>query len=585
MNQEGKPTSVDRVALYARVSSEAQAQQATIDSQLSLLRARIEVDGYQVEPAWCFVDDGVSGTTLVRPGLERLRDQAAAGAVDRLYVLAPDRLARRHAHQMVLVEELRACGVQLVFVNRPLGTTPEDQLLLQVQSVIAEYERAKILERTRRGRLHAARAGRISTLSHAPYGYRYIDKHTGGGAAAYEVVEDEARVVRQVFDWVGREGCSLREVGRRLQKMGIRTSSGLSRWNPATLGGMVKNSAYRGQAGFGKSRLVQRRRLRPGRGHAEVPKTPYVQQRQPLSAQILIPVPPLVDADLFAAAQQQVQQNRRSLRERHTGASHFLQGLALCACCGYALCGQGSKDRFYYRCLGRDGYRFCGRRLCSNRPQRTEDLDAAVWQDVCQLLSEPDRLRQEFERRQQGGLSDHPAQSERLRTLITKTKQGIGRLIDAYAAGLVEPHDFEPRIKRLKERLAKSEAEWHQLAQEIKEQVDVQLFLNSFEDFAEQINESLTQANWQQRREILRALVKRVEVDNETVRIVYKVPPRPFVKGPQGGLLQHCWRRRRNATHVSVQIAVQIDHTRLHGFVHCGSAAERIRAKLWRTWS
>ncbi len=149
MNQEGKPARADRVALYARVSSEAQAQEATIDSQLSMLRARIEADGYTIEPAWCFVDDGVSGTTLVRPGLERLRDQAAAGAVDRLYVLAPDRLARRHAHQMVpAAGGFRACGVDMVFVNRPLGTTPEDQLLLQVQSVIAEYERAKILERT-----------------------------------------------------------------------------------------------------------------------------------------------------------------------------------------------------------------------------------------------------------------------------------------------------------------------------------------------------------------------------------------------------------------------------------------------------
>jgi site-specific DNA recombinase len=557
MNQEGKPARVDRVALYARVSSEAQAQEATIDSQMSLLRERIEGDGCKVEPAMCFVDDGVSGTTLVRPGLERLRDQAAAGAVDRLYVLAPDRLARRHAHQMVLVDELRACGVEMMFVNRPLGTTPEDQLLLQVQSVIAEYERAKILERTRRGRLHAARAGRISTLSHAPYGYRYIDKYTGGGAAAYEVVEDEARVVQQVFDWVGRDGCSLREVARRLEKMGIRTGHGLSRWNPATIGGMIKNSAYRGQAAYGKSRLVERRRLRPGRGHPEVPKTPLVQQRQPASEQILIPVPALVDADLFAAAQKRVAENRRALRERLTGASHFLQGLAVCRLCGYAICGQGgTKNRFYYRCLGRDGYRFCGRRICNNRPQRTEDLDTAVWKDVCQLLSEPDRLREEFERRQQSSVSDHPAQSERLRTAMSKTKQSIGRLIDVYTAGLVETSEFEPRIQRLKERLAKLDAERHQLAQEIREHDELRLVYSRFEDFADQINQSLTQADWKQRRELLRALVKRVEVDNETLRIVYKVPPRPFVNGPQRGRLQHCWRRRRRAIHF-LQLHVQ----------------------------
>jgi site-specific DNA recombinase len=486
----------------------------------------------------------------VRPGLERLRDQAAAGAVDRLYVLAPDRLARRHAHQMVLVDELRACGATIVFVNRPLGTTAEDQLLLQVQGVIAEYERAKIMERTRRGRLHAARAGRISTLSHAPYGYRYIDKHSGGGVASYEVVEDEARVVRQVFDWVGREGCSLREVARRLEKMGIRTRNGLAHWNAATLGGMVKKSAYQGQAAFGKSRLVERRRLRAGRGHPEVPKNPYVQQRQPVEEHILIPVPALVDADLFAAAQKSVANNRRSLRERRTGASHFLQGLAVCSRCGYAICGQkSSKDRFYYRCLGRDGYRFAGRRICTNRPQRTEDLDALVWKDVCQLLSEPERLREELARRQRGDGSDHSTNSGRMRTSISKVKQGIGRLIDAYTAGLLETTEFEPRIKRLKERLAKLEAESQQLAQEIQQHNELQLLYSRFEDFADQINKSLIEADWQQRREVLRALVKKVEVDNETVRIVYKVPPHPFVKGPLGGQFQHCWGRQRNATH------------------------------------
>jgi site-specific DNA recombinase len=135
--------------LYARVSSDKQAQEGTIASQLSVLRERIAAAGYVLEEALCFVDDGVSGTTLVRPALERLRDQAAAGAIDRLYILDPDRLARRHVHQLVLVDELRACGVEMVFLNRPLGTTPEDQLLLQVQGIIGEYERAKILERMR----------------------------------------------------------------------------------------------------------------------------------------------------------------------------------------------------------------------------------------------------------------------------------------------------------------------------------------------------------------------------------------------------------------------------------------------------
>ena len=175
MKRQGKPGSPRRVALYARVSTDRQAHEGTIDSQVSAIRVRLEEVGDVLATDLCFCDDGVSGTTLVRPALERLRDQAAAGAIDRLYVLAPDRLARRHAHQMVLMEELQGCGVDVVFVNRPLGATPEDQMLLQMQGVIAEYERSKILERTRRGRLHAARCGRVNVLGHAAYGYRYID--------------------------------------------------------------------------------------------------------------------------------------------------------------------------------------------------------------------------------------------------------------------------------------------------------------------------------------------------------------------------------------------------------------------------
>jgi site-specific DNA recombinase len=193
MNAQSKPVHGRRNALYARVSTDKQAQEGTVASQLALLQQRIEADGGVLAAELCFIDDGVSGTTLVRPALERLRDQAAAGAIERLYVLTPDRLARRHAHQMVLVEELQACGVELVFLNGPLGQTPEDQLLLQVQGIIAEYERAKILERTRRGRLHAARCGQISVLTKAPYGYRYRDKHSGAGSASFEIIEDEAQ--------------------------------------------------------------------------------------------------------------------------------------------------------------------------------------------------------------------------------------------------------------------------------------------------------------------------------------------------------------------------------------------------------
>jgi site-specific DNA recombinase len=196
-----------RAALYARVSGDQQAKEGTIASQLEAVRRRVASDALECEPELCFVDDGYSGDTLIRPGLERLRDQAAAGAIDRLYVLDPDRFSRRYAYQVLILEELTRCGVEVVFLCNPPGRGPEENLLRQVQGMIAEYERAKILERCRRGKQYAARHGSVNVLSGAPYGYRYVGKHEGGGAARYQVVAEEARVVRKIFEWVGQERC------------------------------------------------------------------------------------------------------------------------------------------------------------------------------------------------------------------------------------------------------------------------------------------------------------------------------------------------------------------------------------------
>ncbi len=201
------------------------------------------------------MDNGYSGATLIRPALERLRDVAAAGGIDQVYVHCPDRLARNYAHQVLLLEEFLRAGVEVVFLNREVGQTPEDQLLLQVQGMIAEYERAKILERSRRGKRHGAQVGKVSVLAGAPYGYRYVTKHEGAGEASFEIVWEEARVVRQVFEWVGRDRCTIGEVRRRLEAARERTRTGKTVWDRATIGGMLKNPAYKGEAAFGKTAI------------------------------------------------------------------------------------------------------------------------------------------------------------------------------------------------------------------------------------------------------------------------------------------------------------------------------------------
>src|SRR5512140_2149153 len=162
-------------AIYARVSSERQRQDETIQSQTVGLRELAAERGLLLPEDLVFEDEGFSGASLQRPALERLRDRAAEGAFEALLCHAPDRLARRYAYQVLLLEEFARAGVKVVFAKEPeRGASPEDELLRQFQGMIAEYERAQIAERTRRGKLHRARAGAVSVMARAPYGYRYV---------------------------------------------------------------------------------------------------------------------------------------------------------------------------------------------------------------------------------------------------------------------------------------------------------------------------------------------------------------------------------------------------------------------------
>jgi site-specific DNA recombinase len=159
----------------------------------------------------------------------------ALSAIDLVYIHAPDRLARSYAHQVLLTEEFTHAGTQIIFLNRPIGNTPEDSLLLQIQGMFAEYERAKVLERSRRGKRHRAQAGSVSVLSRAPFGYRYITREAGGGAARYEIDEEAARIVRQIFTWVGHERLTLAGVCRRLRESHIPSPTGQPHWSRAMI--------------------------------------------------------------------------------------------------------------------------------------------------------------------------------------------------------------------------------------------------------------------------------------------------------------------------------------------------------------
>src|SRR5438128_1619931 len=257
--------------IYARASSEQQREENTIASQTASLIEFAKSHDLEVPKEWVFEDEGYSGATLERPGLERVRDLAAEGQIQVVLAYSPDRLSRKYAYQILLIEELARHGVETLFVKSPQGGSPEDQLLVQFQGMIAEYERAQILERSRRGKRHRAHQGAISVLAGAPYGYRYVKK-SDTAAAYYEIVEAEAEVVRLVFESYIRQGLSINAIAHRLNEREIPTRTGTTRWARSTVWAMLRNPAYSGHACFGKTEVRPRQRItRPLRQRGGIP--------------------------------------------------------------------------------------------------------------------------------------------------------------------------------------------------------------------------------------------------------------------------------------------------------------------------
>ena len=582
-----------RAALYARVSSEGQAKDHTIGSQVEALHARSQADGLPIEPSLTFLDDGCSGSHLIRPALERLRDHAAAGAFDRLYVHAPDRLARDYAHQMLLVEELQRCGVELVFLNFPLDESPEGRLMLQVQSVVAEYERAKILERSRRGKRHAARSGRVGVLGHAPYGYRYIRKCDGEGEARYQVVLEAAAVVRRLFEWVAFEGLSLREVSRRLAAEAIPSPSGLPHWNPNTLGSLLQNPAYKGEAQFGKSRNGPPRLApRPRRGAPAVPRHPRNRLRTGPAERVAIAVPALVDPEVFELVGRRLARNKARPGRRPAGGRALLRGLLVCMKCGYAYYTKGTGRRrtgdepaskyLYYRCPGRDRTRFGGEPICDGPMLAVDRLDAAVWDDVRGVLSDPARVRQEYERRLSQLGADREARAGPGKP-AADLKRRISRLLEMYEEGYLEKEEFRPRIEAARARLSRLEEEAKAARARAEEVAELKLAVGRLEEFAARVREGLEQGAEAMRRTIVESLVQEVQISEETIRVIYRVTPAPFAERPQRGVVPYChasYKRRRGSALITRAPAGSTgegswDEARRPG-ASCGCAARTI---------
>ena len=292
--------------------------------------------------------------------------------------------------------------------------------------MIAEYERAQILERSRRGKRYGARQGSANVLCGAPYGYQYVRK-SDDAPACYRILADEAAVVRMMYGCYTVRGMSIGAITRMLNERGVPTRKRISRWERSTVWAMLRNPAYKGSACFGKTKIAMRQRItRRIRLRGGIAPRQSAHHDQPREQWIEIPVPAIVSAETFALAEERLQANKIHA-PRRTITPSVVQGLVSCHKCGYAMyrtpTRSSARKIYYYRCLGSDAYRHLGGAVCDSRPVRQDMLDDS---EMIKLLENPELLQRELDRRLTAARDANPnkQREEMLRRELARQEQG-----------------------------------------------------------------------------------------------------------------------------------------------------------------
>jgi site-specific DNA recombinase len=531
-----------RAAIYARVSTGRQERDQTIDSQVAALRQWVAAHGHDLQDRHVFIDEGCSGARLDRTGLDRLRDTAREGEIDVIAVYTPDRLARRYAYQILLLEEFRKAGCSVDFVERPISDDPHDQLLLQIQGAIAEYERAVLSERFRRGKLQKARAGHWLT-GETPYGYRYVCKRDG--VPGHVVIDEaEAEVVRMLYRWLIDEQMSVRQIVKRLAGGPWRPRCGKRLWSKCVVHHILSDPFYKGVAYANRYSYVAPRRRRTTTRR----KTDNVcRQLRPQEEWIPVPVPAIIDETTHQqAAAQLVRNAARSFRNnrRH---EYLLRCLLVCRTCGRAMFGltdttRGRRSHSYYRCHGKDPD---SERICPQRRAKVEELDAAVWDHVIRLLDDPATLLAQFEayaRRADEVRAGECAEEQRLSAQLRRLDREEQRLVDAYQAEAIDLAELRDRQSQIAGRRGILKAQYDQQVLIRSQGQTAQQVLLDVTNFCERVRTGLDRAGFADRQRIVQLLVDRIIVGEDSLEIRHVIPLRgqdeaaiPKLPAPQIG--------------------------------------------------
>lgn len=511
-------------ALYARVSSLKQQQNETIASQLAALQEYAAAHEYQVSPPHIFQDDGFSGARLDRPALDRLRDAIAQGELEVVVILSPDRLARQFAYQYILLEEFERAGCEVIFITQPFGNTPADRMMREVTGVFAEYERALIQERCRRGRLHAAKVGQI-WMKEGPYGYTFVAK-TDTCPARLVINEREAEVVRQMFHWLVDEQLSTYQIIKRLNESGLRTRRGKERWAGGTIYNLLRNSVYAGK-------YCYNRRLHHPPQQKNLPletvrkKASSSQSLRPPAEWIPIEVPALIEPELWEQAQRQMKLNKERAPRNNKKHDYLLKGLLVCGCCQLRMIGHAgipATRKRRYLCTQKETLHTRPQR-CPNRTVQAELIEKLVWENVSELLSDPQLLLEQYQLRQgEGDGTPQQQEQRRLERRLTALERETQRLLDAYQASALELAELSSRRTRIQEEQTRMRQRLQELRQQEADQQRRQAVKVSVEEFCRTMEDALIQPSFETKQRILRLVVERIEFQEDQITIKHLIP-------------------------------------------------------------
>jgi site-specific DNA recombinase len=490
-------------AIYVRVSTEDQGKGFSIPTQLEACQKLAEREGYTVPESHRLVDEGLSGTTMDRPGLRTLRDLVTSQAITAAVVYDPDRLSRNLGHQLLLAEEFEQAGVTLLIVSHPLEQGPEGWLFFQMRGALAECERAKILERTRRGTVGRIQAGHPGG-GNAPLGYRYIAEPHGG---LWEINDEAAALVRRIFALCLR-GESTRGIARilteervstpsdRHPERGRRKSLPHGVWSHPTVRAILTYQGYTGEAAWGKRERLTRTTTRA----------------RPVSSWVSFRVPPIIDPATFEAAQHALRNHQRWATRNRKREYLLTGGVLTCGRCGRTMSGTcRRREMRYYR---------CGSWLSVLDPAlrcagsvRADGLEAQVWTAVVHVLEQPELIAAEIRRQEQGTEAKRAEIGHQLALIdaaLAKCERESQRWADAYAAeviNMVELKGYRVEIEARRQSLLREQAEAQQQLDAIGEAVQ---HVEALTGYCTMVHQCLQTFDHTEKRKALQALNIRV---------------------------------------------------------------------------